>query len=260
MRSLQIVQAAAGDRDRVNRVLGTAYSRSNGTLDRSAEPQPFPPRDVDGLPVTYFLATLEGEDRGVAGVSVHGEILDWAIAPGSGAGELARALEAFVESFARNSGAEELNVLVAGDDTVSIRALLARGYYEVPAPITVMSVVHFPRFVASILASRKTDGLSPMSVRIDLDPGLYPQLLDREITIAVRDGTARIEERARGPVDVSVRTTATDFSELLLGSLTPFGFARRAAIWPWYKWGTAHRLFRLLAPDRGWYSPLGERR
>jgi hypothetical protein len=261
--SLRVIPATDADRDRVNRMLDARYGAYAGPLDRAREPRTFPALDDQGNPVSFHLAVAGDRDLGVMGITRAGEVTEWALAEGPEAEPVADLLLATAESAARELGATELNLFAGSEDAVTLRALAHRGYREVLPPINVMRVNDFPKLLMAILRGRqdRLGGMRPITARIRLTPGLYPRVLDPDLFVEVGDGRAAITAYADQPVQLTLDTTATTFTEFLLGATSPRCFVfRQARVRPVTRLRTALRLVRVLGLDRPWYAPQGERR
>jgi hypothetical protein len=257
-----IVPATDADRGRVNRLLDAHYAEYAGPLDREHQPRTFPALDDLGNPVSFHLAVAGDRDLGVLGITRAGEVAEWAVAPGPEAERVADRLLADAESAAREMGAGELSIFVGSEDLVTLRALARRGYREVLPPINVMRVVNFPRLLGAVLSGREKQlaEAGTTAARIRLAPGRYPRVPDPDLFVEVGGGSFTAEAYTDQPVRMTIDTTATDFTEVLLGVVDARRFIfLRSRVRPVSRVFSAVSLVRLLSLDRPWYAPRGER-
>jgi hypothetical protein len=249
--------AAPADAGAADALLDSACAPYAGPIDRSRLPRPPVPRDA-----RRFVVETGGVLAGLATFGATGGVLDWAVSEGPAAGEIAAALLAAGETWVVEQGGNEILLYVPRDAAPSPALLMELGYRPVPPPHTVMQAVHFPNLLSALAGERSEilGSLSPVSVALHLEPGLYPPLDEPDLLIRVGGaGTTVTAETA--DADVSVTTTATRFSEFLFGARSTADFlADEVRMEPAGRTAAAVAVLEALAFGRPWYVPLGERR
>ena len=254
--------ATEADRDRVGELLELRASRYAGPIDRAQRARHVPPIDTHGNPIHYIVATIDGRDAGVVGITPAGAIVDWSVAADCDEKAVGSALLDAAEAWARDRGALETHVLVAGNESSLTRLLAARGYRDPGPTYTVLRIESFSAFLNAVLGARAEElrSVGPLTAGIRLTPGRYPEIQEPVLSVSVTGDGASVTPEATA-CDVTIHATATDFTEYLFGQIGVWSFAiRRARIRPWTRLPKAIRVLRTLRPLAPWYFPAGERR
>jgi hypothetical protein len=258
---LHIRFASEKDSDPIDALIEARHARYAGPIDRERQPREYPAVDTYGRPITYIVAEADGREVGVVGVTEDGALVDWGVPKGEA--RIADALLAAAEDWARERGAEDSRIMIAVDEASLARVLERRGYRRPGRTYTVMRIESFSKFLTAVLGARADEltGMRPLTALIHLEPGLYPPLSEPDITVNLRNGSHTVAAEPSASADFVVETTATDFSEYLLGGLSRRTLLlRRSTIRPSTRILDVLRFLKILRPLSSWYWPLGERR
>ena len=241
----------------------SAYRQFAGPVDRRHRPRTAGSVDRPGTPRQHFLAEVEGVPVGAAAFTVGGDVAEWAVPEGPHAEATAIDLLRAGEAWARENGASEILFYLAHGSIPRPEQLMRLGYRELTPPKTVMQVVHFQLLLQQFADIRQA-ALAPVAPRtllIHLEPGLYPPLLDPDLTITITPETTRVTAGATPSPQIRVETTATHYSEFIFGGRSFDGLlAEGLTVTPAPELPVARTVLTALTTGRPWFTPLGEHR